>query len=124
MSTSPHSIGEDQSLRSAHEILNKHSIRHLPVLKGGKLVGMVTQRDLAVVESMKDVDPEKVMVSDVMSTDVYTVSPEAVLSEVTAEMASKKYGSAVVIDNHKVVGIFTTVDACQALTELLESRLK
>jgi acetoin utilization protein AcuB len=124
MSTSPHSIGEDQSLRSAHEVLSKHSIRHLPVLKGGKMVGMVTQRDLAVVESMKDVDPEKVMVSDVMSTDVYTVSPEAMLSEVTAEMAAKKYGSAVVIDNHKVVGIFTTVDVCRALTELLESRLK
>jgi uncharacterized protein YjaG (DUF416 family) len=39
-------------------------------------------------------------------------------------MAEKKYGSAVVISNHKVVGIFTTVDACAALADLLHSRLK
>ncbi len=108
MSVAPHSIGAEQPLTQAHELLNKHSIRHLPVLKGGKLVGMVTQRDLAVVETLKDVDPKKVLVSDVMSPEVYTVSPESPLDEVTSEMASKKYGSAVVVQNGHVVGIFGT----------------
>lgn len=123
MSVAPHSIGAEQPLTQAHELLRKYNIRHLPVLKGGSLVGMVTQRDLAVVETLKDVDPKKVQVADVMSTEVYTVGPDSPLDAVVQEMASKKYGSAVVMQNSHVVGIFTTVDACSALANLLHSRL-
>lgn len=124
MTTTPHSIGKDQTLALAHEILRTNQIRHLPVLEAGQLVGMLTHRDLALIESLKDVDPTKVTVEDAMSTEVYTVSPDAPLDEVVAEMAEKKYGSAVVLQNRKVVGIFTTVDACRALAELLHSRLR
>lgn len=124
MTTAPHSIGTEQTLAHAHEVLRQHHIRHLPVLEGGQLVGMLTQRDLALVETLKDVDPRNVKVEDAMSTEVYTVSPEAPLDEVVGEMAEKKYGSAVVVSNHKVVGIFTTVDVCSALADLLHSRLK
>ncbi|MBX7194345.1 MAG: CBS domain-containing protein [Sandaracinaceae bacterium] len=124
MTTAPHSIGTEQTLAHAHEVLRSHHIRHLPVLQGGKLVGMLTQRDLALVETLKDVDPNSVKVEDAMSGEVYTVSPDAPLDEVVQEMAEKKYGSAVVVSNHKVVGIFTTVDVCSALADLLHSRLK
>jgi acetoin utilization protein AcuB len=124
MTSAPHSIGAEQTLAHAHDVLRQHRIRHLPVLHGGQLVGMLTQRDLALVETLKDVDPRRVKVEDAMSTEVYTVAPEAPLDEVVGEMAEKKYGSAVVISNHKVVGIFTTVDACAALADLLHSRLK
>lgn len=124
MTTAPHSIGKEQSLAHAHEVLRSHHIRHLPVLDGGQLVGMLTQRDLALIETLKDVDARKVTVEDAMSTEVYVVSPDAPLDEVANEMAEKKYGSAVVVQNHKVVGIFTTVDACSALSDLLHSRLK
>ncbi len=124
MTTAPHSIGTEQTLAHAHEVLRTHHIRHLPVLQGGKLVGMLTQRDLALVETLKDVDPQAVKVEDAMSNEVYTVSPDAPLDEVVQEMAEKKYGSAVVVSNHKVVGIFTTVDVCTALADLLHSRLK
>jgi acetoin utilization protein AcuB len=58
-----------------------------------------------------------------MSQGVYTVSPEAPLDEVVNEMAAKKYGSAIVVQNNKVVGIFTTVDVCTAFAELLHGRL-
>jgi acetoin utilization protein AcuB len=58
-----------------------------------------------------------------MSTEVYAVHPESPLDEVASEMASKKYGSAVVLQNGKVVGIVTTVDLCRALAELLHGRL-
>jgi acetoin utilization protein AcuB len=85
---------------------------------------MLTQRDLALNESLKDVDPRSVPVEDAMSTEVYMVSPDAKLDEVVSEMAEKKYGSALVVQNHKVVGIFTTVDVCSALADLLHSRLK
>lgn len=123
MTTSPHTIGADQMLAHAHAMLRELGIRHLPVLRGGQLVGMLTERDLALVESLKDVDAAKVSVEDAMSQEVYTVSPDAGLDEVVGEMASKKFGSAVVMQNGKVVGIFTTVDVCTAFAELLRGRL-
>ena len=122
MSTSPHSIGRDQTLATAHKLMRAHTIRHLPVLDGGKLVGMLTVRDLHLIETLRDVDPEEVTVEEAMSTTVYAVSPEAPLDGVAEEMATHKYGSAVVMQHDKVVGIFTTVDACRALAELLRAR--
>src|SRR5690242_14013462 len=119
MTTSPHSIGKEQTLERAHEVMRAHHIRHLPVLEGGKLVGMVTERDLHLVETLRDVDPSKVTVEDAMSTHVYAVEPDAGLDAVAETLAEHKYGSAVVIQNGKVVGIFTTNDACRALAELL-----
>jgi acetoin utilization protein AcuB len=124
MSTAPHTVGKDQTLAHAQELLHNFKIRHLPVLDGGQLVGMITQRDVAVIAGLKDVDPKKVLVEDAMSTEVFSVAPDAALDEVASEMAEKKYGSAVIVQNHKVVGIFTTVDLAMALTELLRSRLK
>jgi acetoin utilization protein AcuB len=123
MTTSPHSIGLDQPLSRAHAFMREHAIRHLPVLDGGKLVGMLTDRDLHLVESLKDVDPQKILVEDAMSTVVYAVTPEAPLDEVVSTMAEHKYGSAVIMQSAKVVGIFTTVDACRTLAELLHTRL-
>ena len=123
MTTTPHSIGKDQTLERAHEMMRTHHIRHLPVLEGGKLVGMVTERDLHLVETLRDVDPRQVIVEEAMSNHVYAVDPESSLDVVAETMAEHKYGSAVVIQNGKVVGIFTTNDACRALAELLHSRL-
>lgn len=123
MTPSPHSIGRDQTLSAAHKVMREHRCRHLPVLHGGKLVGIISERDLHLVETLKDVDPEEVTVEDAMLTQVYSVSPDTPLDEAASEMAGKKYGSAVVIQNGKVVGIFTTVDACRALAELLKTRL-
>lgn len=123
MTTSPHSIGPDQPLMVAHKMMREHHIRHLPVLSGGKLAGIVTLRDLHLLETLRDVDPEKVVVEDAMTQDVYSVDPEAPLDEVCADMAERKLGSTVVMQNGHVVGMFTTVDACRALTELLRGRL-
>jgi CBS domain-containing protein len=54
-----------------------------------------------------------------MSRDPYTTTPSAPLEEVARDMADRKYGSAVVVDHGKVVGLFTTVDALRALVVLL-----
>lgn len=123
MTTSPHSIGTDQTLAKAHEMMHAHDIRHLPVLAGGRIVGMLTDRDLHLIESMDGVDVREVKVDDAMATSVYSVSTETPLDEVVATMGHKKYGSAVVLQNGKVVGIFTTVDLCRAFAELLQTRL-
>ncbi|KHD87503.1 MAG: hypothetical protein OM95_14125 [Bdellovibrio sp. ArHS] len=124
MTTSPETIGAHQTLAKAEELMFAMKIRHLPVLDASRLVGILSDRDIKLVSSFKDVDPEKVRVSEAFSEDPYTVSPNASLAEVCAEMASKKFGSALVVDNGKLVGIFTWVDALTALTELLETRLK
>ena len=123
MTTSPHSIGTDQTLAKAHEMMRAHDIRHLPVLSGGRIVGMLTDRDLHLIESMDGVDAREVKVDDARATSVYSVSPETPLDEIVATMGEKKYGSAVVMQNSKVVGIFTTVDLCRAFAELLQTRL-
>lgn len=123
MTTSPHSVGPEQTLATAHSMMREHHIRHLPVLHGGKLVGMLTERDVALISSMQGASEKITTVEDAMSSDVYAVTPDAPLDEVASEMAEKKYGSTVVLQNSKIVGIFTTTDVCRALSELLHERL-
>jgi acetoin utilization protein AcuB len=123
MTTSPHTIGDDQPMSVAHRMMREHRIRHLPVLRGAKIVGLVSDRDLNMVETLKDVDPRKVLVSEAMTQDPYLVSPDAALDEVVSTMAQSKFGSAVVTQHDQVVGIFTTVDVCRAFSDLLHTRL-
>lgn len=123
MTTDVQTIGDEQPMSVAHRLMREKQIRHLPVLHQGKLVGVVTDRDLRLIETLRDVDPAKVAVSEAMTSDVYTVSPDAALNEVVSAMAVSKYGSAVVVDHGHVVGIFTTVDACSAFADLLATRL-
>jgi acetoin utilization protein AcuB len=123
MTSFPHTVDADRTIAQADGIMREHQIRHLPVMKSGDLVGMLTSRDVALISSLRDVDPTKVPVDAAMSTEVYAVSPDSPLDEVAKEMASKKYGSAVVMQNGRVVGIVTTVDLCNALAELLHTRL-
>ena len=100
----------------------RYGIRHLPVLAGGKLVGMLSQRDLHFIESLANVDPEKVPVSDAMSTDTYAVGPRTSLRRVAAEMADRRYGSVVIVDKERVIGILTTVDGMRLLALQLAER--
>jgi acetoin utilization protein AcuB len=122
MTHCPHTIGQEQTLNVAHHMMRVHHIRHLPVLHGGKLVGMLSQRDLHFLESHRDVDPEQVTVSEAMSTDTYAIGPRSALRKVAAEMADHRYGSAVIVDREHVVGILTTVDGMRALSLLLSEQ--
>jgi len=123
MTTTPLTVRPDLTIAAADKIMHENRIRHLPVLNGGQLVGLLSQRDIRLIESFKDVDIKTVQVVEAMSQDVFEVSPSSSLDEVVLTMAAKKYGSAVVTQNSHVVGIFTAVDALQALAELLQSRL-
>lgn len=119
MTKSPHSIGRSQTLTKAHELMRANRIRHLPVLDGGKLVGMVSQRDLHLIESLSDVKADAVQVDEAMVQLPYAVPPEAPLDEVVQEMSERRYGSAVVMEHGKVVGVFTTTDAMRVLAQML-----
>jgi acetoin utilization protein AcuB len=121
MTSTPHSVGADQSLAVAHRMMNTHHLRHLPVLDGGRIVGVVSQRDLYFIETLKDVDPETTHVSEAMAEDVYSVEPDAELALVARTMAERKLGCAVIVEKGKTIGVFTTTDALRALAASLGS---
>jgi acetoin utilization protein AcuB len=115
MTPSPHTIGRTQTLASAAELMHKHHVRHLPVLDGGTLVGVVSDRDLRLVESIRGTDPKTTMVEEAMTQDPFFVLADAPLRDVATQMVEHKYGSAIVTERGHVVGIFTTIDALRAL---------
>jgi acetoin utilization protein AcuB len=121
MTALPHTIGRKQSLASAQEKMRLGGLRHLPVLDGGLLAGILSQRDAYFVETIAGVDAERVAVEEAMSVDVYAVAPDTSLLDVAAEMADHKYGCAVVTQGTHVVGIFTVVDALRALVAIAGS---
>lgn len=122
MTCNPISIEGSFSVAEAQSLMKEKSIRHLPVMNGGKVIGIVSDRDIHQATSLVDVDPNKVAVEDICQTHVYSASPDTPLDYVAREMAEHHYGSAVIVQNGKLVGIFTTVDVCTALVQVLEQR--
>ncbi|MBX3197873.1 MAG: CBS domain-containing protein [Labilithrix sp.] len=119
MTPAPHTIGSDQKLALAHKVMREHRLRHLPVLRAGKLVGVLSERDLFFLETIAGVDIDIDAVSDAMSSDVYTAHPDDALRDVARTMAARRYGCAVVMDNGQLLGIFTATDALRHLAEAL-----
>jgi acetoin utilization protein AcuB len=124
MTTTPVTVRQEQVIEYARALMQEHRIRHLPVLHGGQVVGLLSQRDIALIETLRDVDPKTVRVEEAMSMNPYIVDADSLITDVAKEMAEHKYGSAIVTQAKKVVGVFTTVDACRVLAELFEGRLK
>lgn len=119
MTALPLTIGQEQTIATAEALLSKHRFRHLPVLHGGALVGVISDRDVALATRWASAEAT---VEEAMSPEPYTVHPDADLAEVAEHMASHRLGSAVVVDaTGHVVGIFTTVDAMRALGDCLRS---
>ncbi len=123
MTQTPHTIGREQTLAIARELMRAFDVRHLPVLEGGKLVGVLSERDVNLLETFRDVDPHKTRVEEAMSPVPYSVTGGTSLARVAHEMAEHRYGSTVVVDDHgKVVGVFTTTDALRWIDRTLHGR--
>jgi len=118
MTPCPYTIGADAPLALAKERMRELKIRHLPVLEGGALVGLLSERDVNWVEGF-EVDAARTRVREAMSQSPYVVAPSAPLREVALTMAAGKYGSTIVRDSGSVVGVFTTIDAMRALADAL-----
>jgi acetoin utilization protein AcuB len=119
MTPTPHTIGPTRSLTAARKMMVANQVRHLPVLEGGRIVGLLSERDLFLVESLPGVNPTDVQVEEAMVQNVFTVEPDAPIGDVVATMIERKLGSTVISEGEHVVGVFTTIDALQALAELL-----
>jgi acetoin utilization protein AcuB len=119
MTPEPHQIEPSTPLPHALKLMRTHGVRHLPVTARGRLVGVLSKRDVSRMTPLAEAPPVEVNVEDVMSDDPYTVSPSTPVEEVALAMAEQRIGSAVVVDNGRVVGLFTTVDALRALATLV-----
>lgn len=116
------SIGVDQCLKTASTKMQEHKIRHLPVLEGGRLMGVISERDVNWLASL-GTDPSTIQVSEAMSDIPYLVHATADVREVVQKMHDEKLGSALIEKDGKPVGIFTTTDALQLCADLLSGRV-
>ena len=119
MTTSPRVIPPESTLAAALALMHRESIRHLPVMRGDEMVGIVSDRDLCECKAVPHFDPDLVTVEEIMQKDVLVVAPQATIADVAEQMVARKAGSAVVADHGKIVGIFTTVDALRSLSTIL-----
>ncbi len=122
MSPAVHTIGPTSSLSKAVKAMREHQIRHLPVVDREQVVGVLSQRDILIMESLPGVNPTEVRVDEAMVRDVFTASPETPVGEVVETMLERKLGSTIVCEGDRVLGVFTTTDALRALHDLLERR--
>ena len=113
----PKSVSPDTSLDKLEKILKKEDIRHIPVQEQGKVVGLISQRDLLSAQGKEN--KSELSAQDIMKKDPYMVDSTTKLSEVAFYMAKHKYGSALVREPDGELGIFTSTDALNALVEVL-----
>ena len=127
MTKNPTFVGELTTVNEALNLLYEQDIRHLPVVRGGELVGIVSDRDL---RRFRDVAPEdepeaaaqNPTVSALMNTDPAQVDPEAEAGEIVELMLLHRVGAVPVVDSetNELVGIVSYVD----LLRLLQTHLK
>lgn len=103
--------------------MTTESVRHLPVLDGGTLVGIISDRDVKFASSFNN--SGDMLVEEIMSTDAYATSPDTELDNVVEHMAESKLGCAVIQqENGKVVGVFTATDSLRVLAHVLREHYK
>ena len=124
MTPSPITVEIDAAVRAAQDLMVDHEIRHLPVVEAGRLVGVVSDRDIAALENDARGAglADRSRVREVCSLDHYSVPPEAPLDGVLREMSERRIGSVIVTDSDSVVGVFTATDACRVFAEHLRKQ--
>lgn len=117
MTELPHTVGKSLPLDTAEEMMSKFSCHHLPVLEGGHLVGVISDRDLALVRlSSKGA---KAKVADAMTEEPLVVDPEMSVKQAAQTMLEHKVGSVIVrAKEGRPWGIFTTSDALRVIVAL------
>lgn len=118
----PYTALESTLLDELIHIMKDQGIRHLPILRNGKVIGIVSDRDVRLAAGLTNREKKQIQASDIMVNDPVTVSSMASLDDVAFEMSQKKIGSVIVNDeNDNFFGIFTVTDALNALIEIARS---
>ncbi|MDJ0788461.1 MAG: CBS domain-containing protein [Myxococcota bacterium] len=123
MTPFPYTIDADAALLRARHMMHERDVRHLPVSRNGELVGILSDRDIkrALDPGLGLPPEEELFVEDVMVRDPYVVETRTPLDEVLDQMAEERLGSALVVKQEKLVGVFTVSDACRAFAHILRS---
>lgn len=118
MSRNISTVDAHMSVHDALERMRKLKITHLPVKAAGKTVGILSERDLAYISTLKDSNPQHVHVLDVMISDPIFLDEETPLNKVARTMLKNNIGC-ILVTNKKtdLVGIFTTHDALRMISE-------
>jgi acetoin utilization protein AcuB len=133
MQRRPVTIAPQETLRTGWRLIREHRIRHLPVVEGGRLVGMVTDRDLRHALPSRAVSleeheipflAEKVRIWEVMARAVVTIYREAPIEDAARLLLKYRIGGLPVVQGEKLVGIITKTDLVRALLHQQESNLR
>jgi len=131
MTPNPIVIDPDISLLEALHLMKVNNIRRLPVVAHGKLVGIVTEKDLRESPSIRASSLSiyelnyllaKTPVKEVMTKDPITVTPDTTIEEAAVIMRDNQISGLPVVEDGKVVGIITETDLFDMLVRLLGFR--
>ncbi|MEL7448413.1 MAG: CBS domain-containing protein [Pseudomonadota bacterium] len=124
MTPFPYSIEAGAPVSEALEFMREHKVRHLPVTRNRKILGLITDRDIKLVLGPDFAYPDKdrLRVEEAMITGTYTVDLSTPLDIVLEEMAQAHIGSAVVTRKGELAGVFTNTDACREFARFLRER--
>ena len=114
MTSHPITIMPGEKLPKAVELMQQHRFKSLPVVDDGKLVGIITDRDIRT--NMNHL--ETLEVGKVMTTKVLTVTPHTSVWDAARLLSERKIGARPVVDEGAVVGIVSTTDLLKACSEL------
>lgn len=122
-------ISPEESVLRAQEMMGERGIRRLPVVRGGKLVGIISQGDVQeavpsdVAGDLWELDYlhplAKIAVAEVMTGDPLTVRPEATIDEAALAMRENRVGGLPVLEEGELVGIITELDLFDAMIEIM-----
>jgi acetoin utilization protein AcuB len=127
MSVSPVTITPSTSVHAAQALMQQRKIRHLPVLKDGRLVGMISDRDIRLVLPSPATSLtvweirhllDKLTVGEVMTYFVMTTAPDCPVTEAVGRMLGHRVGALPVVEDHQVIGILTRTDVLRAFRRL------
>lgn len=127
MMGSPVTLKPDDTLDLANDIISLGRIRHIPVVDDGRLVGLLSERDLVgaaaskifgLKQKNKSVLLKSVLIKDVMKKRIVTVKPETPIKETAKLMAEKKIGCVPVVSDGTLVGLVTTTDILRYVEEI------
>ncbi len=126
-------ITKDDRMTVAKKILKEKNIRHLPVVDGKKLVGLVTNMDIRKAEASPATSLEirelhylldKLTVGEIMTRNVITISPDISVEEAAILLHDNKVGCLPVVEDGNLVGIITENDVMEILIEVLGMKEK
>lgn len=118
----PVTATENTSVDELRAMMTTYGVRHLPIVRDGAVVGLVSDRDLRIAQGLGTAHQLQVLAGDIMSTEPVSVQAQTPLDEVAFTMSDRKIGSVLVHEaDGTFLGIFTLTDALNALIEVTRS---